>query len=267
MPKIHPHTLISNAILALNTPNFSSKIIRLIQSCLDFDCAVIVGCKDAKRPIYLFDSIEKERDLLFQRYLTNDYQSDPFIQYLNTHKQQGIFMLKDVVNKNLNYQNYCKQFYMQTGWKNELGILIEIEPQLWIIICLGFFNDSARISEKQLFELNSHFCIIQSLCQQHWKKADFKLAEPAVNHNSSTLLHKSVDHALNSFGRDILTKREQEVAVLIAQGFDSKEIALKFTISEGTVKNHRKRIYQQLNVASLSEFFQLFYNHLITQSK
>ncbi|MCD6731943.1 LuxR C-terminal-related transcriptional regulator, partial [Vibrio cholerae] len=42
-----------------------------------------------------------------------------------------------------------------------------------------------------------------------------------------------------------------------------QEIADALAISLGTVKNHRKRIYAQLHVRSLSEMFQLFLNHLI----
>ena len=267
MPDAHFFTLVSEAIAALNTPRFSSKIMQLTRGCLAFDCAVILGYKEARRPIYLYDSIEKERELLFQRYLTNDYQNDPFIRYLSTYKQQGVFSLKEVISKDLDYRAYCQRFYQQTGWQDELCIFIEIEPELWVIICLGFINDANHISKKGVSALNASLSIIESLCRQHWKKADFHLAEPVKDHKSSIELHSSVQYALASFGRDILTKREQQITVLIAQGYDSKEIALKLAISEGTVKNHRKRIYQQLNIASLSEFFQLFYNHLITLPK
>ncbi|MEK6164922.1 helix-turn-helix transcriptional regulator, partial [Vibrio cholerae] len=60
-----------------------------------------------------------------------------------------------------------------------------------------------------------------------------------------------------------LHPREQEITALLIQGLDSQEIAEALAISHGTVKNHRKRIYAQLHVSSLSELFQLFLNHLI----
>ncbi|MCV5941561.1 helix-turn-helix transcriptional regulator, partial [Escherichia coli] len=73
----------------------------------------------------------------------------------------------------------------------------------------------------------------------------------------------AIEQALSSFGIESLTRREQEVASLLAQGFDTKEISAHLHLVQGTVKNHRKRIYSQLNVSSLSELFQLFLNHLI----
>ncbi|CAE6939778.1 Lux Regulon [Vibrio sp. B1REV9] len=273
MPNDAFNTQLAEAISALNSPSFTPKLMRLISSLLSFDCAVILGYREGKHPIYLYDSLENERELLFQRYLTTSFQNDPFYQKLNANKEQGIFTLKDMVGKNvaskdLDYQAYCEQFYNQTGWKDELSILIEIEPTRWVMLYFGFMQDDKRFTKPQIAKLTSYFSIIQSLCQQHWKQTEFTLSEPVFNPTlHSGQMRDAIEKALASFGQTILTKREQEIASLITQGFDSKEIAIKLKVTEGTVKNHRKRIYAQLKVASLSELFQLFLNHLITQSR
>ncbi|MBF4360532.1 response regulator transcription factor, partial [Vibrio anguillarum] len=75
---------------------------------------------------------------------------------------------------------------------------------------------------------------------------------------------KFIEDGLHSFGKDLLSTREKQIARLILQGLDTKEIAKQLDITEGTVKNHRKRIYAQLRVSSLSELFQIFLNHIIT---
>ena len=264
------NTQLAETISALNSPSFTLKLMRMIASLLSFDCAVIVGYREGKHPIYLYDSIENERELLFQRYLTTYYQNDPFYQKLIAHKEQGIFTLKDAVGKDiahnaLDYQAYCEQFYHQTGWQDELSVLIKIEPTRWVMLYFGFMQDYKRFTKPQVTKLKSYFAIIQSLCQQHWKQTEFTFAEPVYSPNAySGQMRAAIESALASFGQTVLTKREQEIAVLIAQGYDSKEIATQLDVSEGTVKNHRKRIYAQFNVASLSEFFQLFLNHLIT---
>ena len=46
----------------------------------------------------------------------------------------------------------------------------------------------------------------------------------------------------------LLTKREQEVLQLIAEGMRNKEIAAALQISEETVHTHLKNIYEKLNV-------------------
>ncbi|MGR1186644.1 helix-turn-helix domain-containing protein [Vibrio parahaemolyticus] len=268
MPNQNFNAQLAEAISALNTPNFTPKLMSVIHSIFDFDCAIILGYREGKHPIYLYDSIENERELLFQRYLTNSFQNDPFFQNLNQNKQQGIFTLKDVAKKGIEYQTYRKQFYDQTGWKDELSMLVEIESGRWVILYFGCLREGKRFSAAQINNLRSHFSVLQSLCQQHWKQAEFNLSEPVVRPDAYTGNMKvAIEQALSSFGIESLTRREQEVASLLAQGFDTKEISAHLHLVQGTVKNHRKRIYSQLNVSSLSELFQLFLNHLITHSK
>ena len=52
---------------------------------------------------------------------------------------------------------------------------------------------------------------------------------------------------------DTLTRREQEILVLLAQGLSSKQIAEKLFISPKTVENHRSNILRKLNLHSTLE--------------
>lgn len=50
-----------------------------------------------------------------------------------------------------------------------------------------------------------------------------------------------------------LSPRETEILALIAEGYLTKEIAVRLQISEGTVKSHRKKIHEKLGVISKSQ--------------
>lgn len=52
------------------------------------------------------------------------------------------------------------------------------------------------------------------------------------------------------------SSRESEILALMAQGCINKEIAKQMDISEGTVKTHRKRIDEKLDVRSRSQALQ-----------
>lgn len=266
MPDSHFNHLLANSISSLKLPDFTSKLMAFVSSLLHFDCAVILGMRKGKHPIYLYDSIRKHRELLFDRYLTAAFQDDPFHRMLAGYKHQGVFSLKDVNRNGLDYQNYCNQFYVQTGWKDELSIAIEIEPSRWVVIYLGYLDEKGAFSLSDIETLKSHFTIIQSLCQQHWRQSEFLLAESLFNSESSPLTgRRLIDEGLADFGRGLLSNREHQIVRLILQGLDSREIALQLKIKEGTIKNHRKRIYSRLRVSSLSELFQIFINHIITR--
>lgn len=51
-----------------------------------------------------------------------------------------------------------------------------------------------------------------------------------------------------------LTKREQEILVIVAKGATSVEISEKFYISINTVKNHRRNIKTKLNIFDPIEY-------------
>jgi DNA-binding NarL/FixJ family response regulator len=52
---------------------------------------------------------------------------------------------------------------------------------------------------------------------------------------------------------DTLTRREQEIMVLLAQGLSNRQIAEKLFISPKTVENHRSNILRKLNIHSTIE--------------
>jgi DNA-binding NarL/FixJ family response regulator len=58
---------------------------------------------------------------------------------------------------------------------------------------------------------------------------------------------------VNSHGDALLTKREQEIVPLVAQGLTNKEISSRLGVSEHTVKNHLFRVYDKLGISSRVE--------------
>jgi DNA-binding NarL/FixJ family response regulator len=59
--------------------------------------------------------------------------------------------------------------------------------------------------------------------------------------------------AVNSRGEALLTKREQEIVPLVANGLTNREISTQLRVSEHTIKNHLFRIYEKLGISSRVE--------------
>jgi DNA-binding CsgD family transcriptional regulator len=66
------------------------------------------------------------------------------------------------------------------------------------------------------------------------------------------------------FGAD-LTPREREIVVLVLEGHPSAAIAKRLGIGRGTVKNHRRRLYDKLDITTERELF-LRYLEWLAQS-
>ena len=58
---------------------------------------------------------------------------------------------------------------------------------------------------------------------------------------------------VNSRGEALLTKREQELVPLVANGLTNREISIELGVSEHTIKNHLFRIYEKLGISSRVE--------------
>jgi DNA-binding NarL/FixJ family response regulator len=73
------------------------------------------------------------------------------------------------------------------------------------------------------------------------------LTNVAANKPASGLVVSGEDVPTRSAENETLTKRENEVLVLMAEGLSNKEIAGKLTISEHTAKFHVNSILQKMN--------------------
>ncbi|EGU43177.1 transcriptional regulator [Vibrio ichthyoenteri ATCC 700023] len=253
------YDLITACIESINSVQFSQRLMALLSDMIDFDCAVILGYRDGKRPIYLYDSIDTQRELLFQRYLTNSFLHDPFYVASAQQANDGVYRLSDVINNEQEYKDYQRAFYTQTGWKDELSIVVAIDDSRWVAIYLGYIHSERHFSVQQKSHLEQRYSLLKALCKQHWLRDELLLA-----HSKQTNMAQTVQQALTNFGQGCLTQREKEITMFLVQGFSTQDIADHLAITVGTVKNHRKKIYAQLKVGSLNELFQLFLNHLIT---
>jgi len=57
----------------------------------------------------------------------------------------------------------------------------------------------------------------------------------------------------NAKGANILSKREEEVVRLVAEGLSNHDIAQQLHLSDHTVKNHLFRIYEKLGISNRVE--------------
>lgn len=59
---------------------------------------------------------------------------------------------------------------------------------------------------------------------------------------------------------EILTKREAEILFLTAEGHSNKAVAKKLGISQYTVKNHNRNIYQKIGAANRADAIKIYLN-------
>lgn len=248
-------------VSAIRHPGFSLQLANYLKQFLQFDHLLILGCRTEKHPIYLFDSISSKRDFLFQRYLTGSYLDDPFYRHAQQSNASGVLRVQDVIKETHAINQYAAQFSATTGMYDELCLFVHLDENRWLLLFVGCNEEnSARFNSnhRELLQLQP---LLEALLRQQWGEHSFALSAAA---SDKTELQQYLQSALCTFGSELLSKREQEITLLLIQGLDTQEISVATGIVEGTVKNHRKKIYAKLHINSLSELFQLFLTHLLS---
>ncbi|HHQ4672265.1 helix-turn-helix transcriptional regulator [Aeromonas veronii] len=245
---------------ALHSSAFPAALVRLIQQQVAFDCALLLGV--GQRPVYLYDNLNHQRALLFDRYLTSHFSQDPFMQALEQGLPAGVWTLAQVSQGRLDPE-YRHHFYQATGWQEEVGMILPVRDGLTLMLFLGRLDKRSTLSRDELARLEQLFPLVHSLCRQQWRQSQPLLALSPVQPDG-TDLKGAVEQAIASVGGDRLTRRERQVAGLLLQGLDTEGIAATLGIGCGTVKNHRKHLYSKLHLRSRAELFHFFLNHLIT---
>lgn len=88
---------------------------------------------------------------------------------------------------------------------------------------------------------------------------------PSIARRALKLLMNSPELPGNKPGKTTmeeykLTDREEEVLVLLVDGFEYKEIGEKMGVSPNTVRNHISNIYKKLHVTSRAQAIKVFMN-------
>ncbi|WP_445400122.1 helix-turn-helix transcriptional regulator [Zobellella sp. An-6] len=252
--------LLARAIDALGGAAFPRALARLLETLLGCDCLLMVGYRTGGRALYLYDNLRHRRELLFQQYLNGLYTEDPFCRALSAGLAEGVYSLRVLAAAQGMAPHYLAAFYRDTGWQEELGLVIRLNDGQWLMIFFGRLQARPFTPAEQA-ELRRRLPLLGALCRRHWPGG---IGPLALSPPGAADMDRRVQAALASFGRARLTRREGQVASLLVQGLDNGAIAAGLGIGEGTVKNHRKHLYAKFGVDSRAALFALFLNHLIT---
>ncbi|NHB61448.1 helix-turn-helix transcriptional regulator [Photorhabdus sp. RW14-46] len=235
---------LSTVIESVATSEFYPNLLTWLEQFITFDNAIVYAFEQGSSPRCLSKTEKKNSDAINQIYQQGAYLQDPFYQALIDGADTDLFTLRELVPSGFYHTDYYLNFYRKTGWQDETGVLLKLSPQRQLGLFFGKENQPFFIQKPHWENLKTALEIIRSVARLH---DDMTQQPPAAEMV-----------CLDTQTRYALTPRECEIVELILQGKGSPQIAEKLFISTGTVKNHRKNIYQKLQIRSQAELFSLF---------
>lgn len=182
------------------------------------------------------EDIKKSGALLYFRALEFEHILAPY--YLG---KWGNAIFRHIATlKNINYEkihitNCGLKMKLKNGKK--IRLLARIRP--------------VRVSDVGHLEIN--IATLEDV--SHLLKSDFYWDRISCGEDSHKFFYSSANKKYNY--QDILSNREKDVFQLIAQGYESKEIAQKLYISMNTVDNHRRNAIARTGARDTTALIQL----------
>ncbi|REF36260.1 ATP-binding protein [Thermasporomyces composti] len=155
---------------------------------------------------------------------------------------------------------------------NRFGVVLALEVSAWIAATDGRYDRAARLlgalgarrkSLRASMPSYGYLARYHNECVERTRQALGEEAyEEALRHGAELSLEQAVAYGLKQrstrvaakrAGEPVLTRREREVAELIAQGRSNKEIANQLVISQRTAESHVENILVKLGFTSRAQ--------------
>ncbi|MBT3425360.1 MAG: helix-turn-helix transcriptional regulator [Gammaproteobacteria bacterium] len=248
---------LAEMIALIGNNDFSQYFAQLCQSLTGYDSTVLIAFLKYQKPSLIFSNLSsKDETPTLGPYFDGAFLLDPFYDLYRNKAADGIYRLSDVAPEVFSETEYYRSYFKNTRIIDESAMMVKITEEICLSASFGL-RDGSKPRELQLRELRKVFPILASTFRQHWSREN-QLAPLLDKGTTNGQFGTTLEAAFSNFGSLYLTKRECEIVKLILKGYSSKSIASLLEISVDTVKVHRKRFHNKLDISSQAELFSLF---------
>ena len=261
----------ADLILQLDSDDFAQGLESAVRRALHFDYLVIFSYRGPARPKILHDNFPAANKDCLVHYQDNTYVMDPFYQASTDNQPPGVYRMRDLAPES--YFEFEQGSYdvmvtksEEMGYRTiywpegleEIGLFVKLDAAAMVVFSFYRRVESPAFTDHELETFREVVPIIDALTRYRWRGLWQDEDMPAPGGERGEATGFDVESVFLHLEDSNLTDREREVISLILKGHSSESIGLCLTISEETVKTHRKNAYAKLAISSQSELFALF---------
>lgn len=243
------------AVRASGTDAHLDRLIDLVATVAPHDLITVTRYSATQTPEFV--KHRRFSDEMVRRYLESYYVYDPFYANWREHRRLGVIPLKKLANDEVKRGRYMAEFLAQSEICDEVGVLLA-DGGDW---CLGIFLDrvESQFRESEIARLRGFFPVFAAL-----HDLDIKTKTPGFMRTPKPASPGAVPRREPTIPPGLWTElsaRERDLVELILAGHPTATIAERLGITVGTTKNHRRRIYEKLDITTERELFLQFFQH------
>jgi DNA-binding CsgD family transcriptional regulator len=245
-PAVIANVALGHAAAAIGTDRFYPTLLDAFRALVRHDVATAVRYSAVAKPVFLFH--HGFSDELARLYETIFFAFDPFQAYWSETERPGVVSLAAVSPQAMKRGRYVREFLQASRIEDELGLFLP--PVGRASVALFLERSAGRFTRREHAVVEDHRPLLAGLSQAHARLGGEAGSRAGVTQAGDA----GPDPLLDGFGA-VLTPRERDIVGLILEGFPTATIARRLKVAPGTVKNHRLRIYDKLDITSERELF------------
>ncbi len=249
----------------LRASDFPDVLIRALQTVATFNLHAFVLYPKDDRPRFLHHNLTTvTSQKVLDTYTSGTYVLDAVYVACRSGVASGLYRMLDLAPDAFTESEYYQSSDLHPCVSDEIGSVAEeidfiarLHDGSCLVLALMRAKNDTRFDEEQFANLTLLEPLVRDAMSAQWTPRDVPAAPQASRPD------RQLERAFFEFAKDRLSSREQTVVGLLLRGHSTQSTAHTLNIAEGTVKVHRKNIYDKLAVSSQAQLFLMFCTHLL----
>ncbi len=259
---------IERLIDRVDSDDLPEQMLSSLSKLVPFTMATFFINRGRSRPISICDTFPDAKSKSgIENYINGTYVLNPFYLAHLKGLDLGVYRIRDLAPDDFYEIAYYNSLKISPSPDEEIGYLTKNWPisheEIEVAVPVGAKSDNITVEiglycplnehtfdDDQLANLKAHLPIIGAVTRKFWSLRKDNISDRPID--------SRIDELFDSFGKPELSDREQEVIQHVLRGHSSESISYNLDISITTVKTHRKRAYEKLNISSQSELLSIF---------
>jgi len=192
-------------------------------------------------------------------YLESLYLLDPVYNHFLRGTLPTCALLHDICPDDFFESDYFLKYWSSVKIVSEFSINAHYDDDTVLHVPLSRTQGSDPFSRDDMDILKAVSPVVVATMRHFWKARKASFESGAMEADS---FHKHLRYVMDNFGCSLLTAREMDIMQLTMRGYSDKLSARQLDITPGTVRNHKKNIFNKLHVSSQGQVFGLLLDAL-----
>ena len=245
---------------------YPESLIQALQGVASFGMYAVVLYPRDDRPKFLHHNLlTVASPQVLDDYVSGTHVLDAVYAACRAGLESGLYRLMDLAPDAFAASEYYLSYDRHPCVSDEMGSLAEevdfvarMPDGSYLVLALMRAKGDASFDAEEFANLTALEPVIRDTMGRHWLSTD-----PVTADTHPVGANPEMERAFFEFAKDRLSAREQEVVGLLLRGHSTLSVSNTLNIAEGTVKVHRKHIYEKLSINSQAQLFLMFCSHLL----